>query len=66
MYGLVKYESLFMINLMDSLQVLAEKQQNFNDVRTALLKRKLKLYELNDMSKWGSQVKITEKPKTKE
>lgn len=66
MYGLVKYESLFMINLMDSLQVLAEKQQNFNDVRTALLKRKLKLYELNDVSKWGSQVKITEKPKTKE
>lgn len=66
MYGLVKYESLFMINLMDSLQVLAEKQQGFNEVRTALLKRKLKLYELNDVSKWGSQVKITEKPKTKE
>lgn len=59
MYGLVKYESLFMINLMDSLQVLAEKQQTFNDVRTALLKRKLKLYEFNDVSKWGSQVKIT-------
>ena len=59
MYGLVKYESLFMINLMDSLQVLAEKQQSFNDVRTALLKRKLKLYEFNDVSKWGSQVKIT-------
>lgn len=31
-----------------------------------MLKRKLKLYELNDMSKWGSQAKITEKPKTKE
>lgn len=66
MYGLVKYESLFMVNLMDSLQVLAEKQQGFNEVRTALLKRKLKLYETNDVSKWGAQAKITEKPKTKE
>jgi hypothetical protein len=65
MYGLVKYESLFMINLMDSLQGLADKQQKFNDVRINLLKRKIKLYELGDVSKWGCQVKITEKPKTK-
>lgn len=66
MYGLVKYESLFMINLLDSLQGLAEKQQTFTDVRVNLLKRKLKLYEMNDISKWGCQLKITEKPKTKE
>jgi hypothetical protein len=38
---------------------LAEKQQAFTDVRINLLKRKLKLYEMNDLSKWGCQVKLT-------
>lgn len=54
-----------MINLLDSLESLAVKQQNFSELRTNLLKRKLKLYELNDLTKWGTQVKLTEKPKTK-
>lgn len=42
-----------MINMLDSLDNLAEMQKNYQDSKAALIRKKLKLYEQGNITKWG-------------
>lgn len=43
-YSLMKYESLYRLNVLESMDQLAEKQQEYNQAKATLMKKKEKLY----------------------
>jgi hypothetical protein len=45
MYSLLKYESLYMLNIVEGFDSLTSVQQKYQDAKTALTKKKLKLFE---------------------
>lgn len=52
-YSQMKYENLYKLNLLEAMDQLSIKQQEYNQVRTALLKKKEKLFSEGKMDKWG-------------
>lgn len=40
----MKYESLYRLNVLESMDELAEKQQEYNQAKATLMKKKEKLY----------------------
>lgn len=51
-----------MLDILDSFDALAELQRNFQQSKSALIRRKLRLYEEGNMAKWGMGENIKEKP----
>jgi hypothetical protein len=49
----MKYENLYKLNLLEGMDQLSIKQQEYNQVRAALLKKKEKLFSEGKMDKWG-------------
>ncbi len=45
MYSLLKYESLYMLSILDGFDSLAAVQQKYQDYKAVLTKKKLKLFE---------------------
>lgn len=52
-YSLMKYESLTRINVLEYMDQLAVKQQEYNQAKLNLMKKKEKLYNEGKMEKWG-------------
>lgn len=53
----MKYESLYRINILENMDELALKQQEYNIAKMNLMKKKEKLYSEGRMEKWGLEVK---------
>lgn len=53
MYATIKYESLYMLNIMDSFDSLATFQKSYQDKKNELMKKKQKLFEEGNVSKWN-------------
>ena len=51
-YSLIKYDSLYMINLVDNFQVLSELKEKFKVGQQALLRKKEKLFSEGQVDKW--------------
>ena len=45
MYSLLKYESLYMLNILDGFDSLAAVQQKYQDAKAVLSKKKMKFFE---------------------
>lgn len=60
-YSLMKYESLYRINVLEYMDELAIKQQEYNQAKLNLTKKKEKLYAEGKVDKWGLEVKPTGK-----
>lgn len=58
----MKYESLYKLNMIEAMDQLSVKQQEYNNAKANLLKKKEKLYSDGKMDKWGLEVKINAKP----
>ena len=53
MYATIKYESLYMLNIMDSFDSLATFQKSYQDKKNELMKKKQKLFEEGNVAKWN-------------
>jgi len=51
-----------MLDVLDSFDALADLQRNFQQSKSALIRRKLRLYEEGNMTKWGLSDNLKEKP----
>jgi hypothetical protein len=51
-----------MLDILDSFDSLAELQRNYQASKTALIKKKLRLYEEANMSRWGLPELPSQKP----
>jgi ribosomal protein L21E len=51
-----------MLDVLDSFDTLAELQRSFQASKSGLIRKKLKLYEEGNMTKWGLNESITQKP----
>ena len=51
-YSLIKYDSLYMINLVDNFQVLSELKEKFKIGQQALLRKKEKPFLEGQVDKW--------------
>ena len=58
----MKYESLYRLNVLESMDELAEKQQEYNQAKATLMKKKEKLYSEGKMEKWCLETKLAAKP----
>lgn len=61
-YSLMKYESLYKLNMLEVMEQLNVKQQEYNSAKASLLKKKEKLYLEGKMDKWGLEMKLNTKP----
>lgn len=64
MYSILKYESLYMINILDAFDSLATVQQKYQDAKSALTKKKVKLFEEGNVEKWEADRKVDKTNRT--
>lgn len=64
MYSILKYESLYMLNILDGFDSLATVQQKYQDAKLALTKKKVKLFEEGNVEKWEADRKVDKTNKT--
>jgi hypothetical protein len=63
-YSLIKYDSLYMLNLIDNFEVLHGIQDKFQAGKNALLRKKEKLFQEGNVSKWELESNINKSNKT--
>ena len=64
MYSILKYESLYMLNIIEGFDSLATVQQKYQQAKNVLSKKKLKLFEEANFDKWQAERKFDKNSKT--